>query len=67
MPLLLRRPAPPTARQRLVDRALGVSRRRRQLAYVAIGGGMAVLRPMLKRTAAALAVAPFLLYALTRF
>jgi hypothetical protein len=35
-----------------VDRALGVSRRRRQLAYVAIGGGLAVLRPILRRTAA---------------
>ena len=50
--VVLRRPAPRTRTQRLLDRLLGVSRRKRQLAYVAIGGGLAVLRPLLRRTAA---------------
>ncbi len=50
--IVLRRPAPRSRTQRLFDRALGVSRRKRQLAYVAIGGGLAVLRPLLRRAAA---------------
>jgi hypothetical protein len=35
----------------VVDRALGVSRRRRRMAYLAIGGGLALLRPVLRRAA----------------
>lgn len=46
-----------SAFDRLVDRALGVSRRRRQVAYLAIGGGLSLLRPVLRRTAATGAVA----------
>lgn len=38
--------------QRAADRLLGVSRRRRQLAYVAIGSGLAMLRPVFRRAAA---------------
>lgn len=53
MPYLLARP---TTTQRLFDRALGVSRRRRQLAYAAIGGGLAMLRPLLRRGLLATAV-----------
>ena len=48
MPYLLARP---TTAQRAVDRVLGLSRRRRQLAYAAIGGGVAMLRPVLRRGA----------------
>ena len=52
------RPAP---RRRSVatsftDRVLGVSRRRRQAAYLAIGGGMKLLQPMLRRLGLLLAV-----------
>lgn len=55
---MLRLLAPPTRSQRLLDAVLGVSRRRRQAAYLAIGGGLAVLRPVLRRAAVvALAVA----------
>ena len=50
--IVLRRPAPRSRTQRLFDRVVGVSRRRRQLAYVAIAGGLAVLRPALRRAAA---------------
>lgn len=53
---MLRLLAPPTRSQRLLDAVLGVSRRRRHAAYLAIGGGFAVLRPVLRR-AAVLAVA----------
>jgi hypothetical protein len=42
--------------ERAVDRLLGVSRRRRQAAYLAIGTGLAVLRPMLRRATALLVV-----------
>jgi hypothetical protein len=58
MPYLLARP---TTTQRVVDRVLGVSRRRPQLAYAAIGGGLAMLRPVLRRSAVvALASAVYL-------
>ncbi|MGH9139139.1 MAG: hypothetical protein ACRD0G_19185 [Acidimicrobiales bacterium] len=40
----------------LVDRALGVSRRKRHVAYAAIGTGLVMLRPMLRRVGAALAL-----------
>ena len=60
---MLRLLAPPTRSQRLVDAVLGVSRRRRQLAYATIGGGLAMLRPLLRRGAllglAAAAIAIF--------
>jgi hypothetical protein len=46
---VLRLFAPPTRFERFVDLVLGVSRRRRQAAYFAIGGGLAALRPVLKR------------------
>jgi hypothetical protein len=36
-------------RRPVADRVLGVSRRRRQAAYLAIGGGLRLLRPMLVR------------------
>jgi hypothetical protein len=48
-----RSPIAPT----LADRLLGVSRRRRQAAYLAIGGGMKLLQPMLRRIGVLLAVA----------
>ena len=38
------------------DRLLGVSRRRRQAAYLAIGGGLKLLQPMLRRFALLVAV-----------
>jgi len=41
------RPAP--RRRPGVDLLLGVSRRRRRAAYVAIGGGLKLLQPMLRR------------------
>lgn len=43
----------PTRSQRAIDALLGVRRRRRQLAYLAIIGGVRTLRPMLWRLAAA--------------
>lgn len=45
LPALRRSPVAPT----LGDRLLGVSRRRRQAAYLAIGGGVKLLQPMLRR------------------
>ena len=58
---MLRLFAPPTRNQRLVDSLLGVSRRRRLMAYASIAGGLAVLRPMLRRLAlVALLLAAFL-------
>jgi hypothetical protein len=42
---------PPTPTQRRVDTLLGVSRRRRLMAYASIAGGLAVLGPMLRRIA----------------
>lgn len=42
--------------ERAVDRMLGVSRRRRQFAYAAIGTGFALLRPTLRRLASATVV-----------
>jgi hypothetical protein len=41
----------PTPSRRLVDTLVGVSRRRRLLAYASIATGLAVLRPMLRRLA----------------
>ena len=41
----------PTRSQRAIDALLGVRRRRRQLAYLAIIGGVRTLRPMLWRLA----------------
>ena len=52
------RPAPrrrPVATS-FADRALGVSRRRRQAAYLAIGGGLKLLQPMLRRLGLGVAV-----------
>ena len=43
----------PTRSQRAIDALLGVRRRRRQLAYLAIIGGVRTLRPMLWRLAIA--------------
>jgi hypothetical protein len=40
-----------TRSQRTIDALLGVRRRRRQLAYLAIIGGVRTLRPMLWRLA----------------
>jgi hypothetical protein len=48
---VLRLFAPPTRTQRLVDTLVGVGRRRRLMAYASIAGGLAVLRPMLRRIA----------------
>ena len=48
---MLRLFAPPTRSEKLVDLFLGVSRRRRRAAYMAIGGGLVALRPALKRIA----------------
>ena len=48
--------APPTRTERVVDALLGVSRRRRRAAFVAIAGGLAVLRPLLRRAALLAAV-----------
>lgn len=48
---LLRRQPRPSTSALLLDRVLGVSRRRRQLAYLAIAGGFAMLRPLLRRVA----------------
>ena len=52
------RPAPrrrPVATS-FTDRVLGVSRRRRQAAYLAIGGGVKLLQPMLRRVGMLLGV-----------
>ena len=52
------RPAPrrrPVATT-LTDRLLGVSKRRRQAAYLAFGGGMKLLQPMLRRLGVLLAL-----------
>jgi len=40
----------------LTDRLLGVSKRRRSAAYLAIGGGVKLLQPMVRRLAVLLAV-----------
>jgi hypothetical protein len=48
---VLRLFASPTRTQRLVDTVAGVSRRRRLLAYASIAGGLAMLRPLLRRLA----------------
>ena len=48
---MLRLFAPPTRSEKLLDLLLGVTRRRRKLAYAAIGGGFVALRPLLKRAA----------------
>jgi hypothetical protein len=48
---VLRLFVPPTRTQRLVDLLVGVSRRRRLMAYASIAGGLAMLRPMLRRIA----------------
>lgn len=52
LPALRRSPIAPT----VGDRLLGVSRRRRQAAYLAIGGGLKLLQPMLRRLGVLLAV-----------
>jgi hypothetical protein len=46
----------PTRSQRAIDALLGVRRRRRQLAYLAIIGGLRTLRPMLWRLGAGVVV-----------
>jgi hypothetical protein len=48
------RPAP--RRRPVADRLLGVSKRRRHAAYLAIGGGVKLLQPMLRRVGVLLAV-----------
>ena len=48
---MLRLFAPPTRAQRLVDSLSGVSRRRRQAAYMSIAAGLVALRPMVIRIA----------------
>jgi hypothetical protein len=48
---VLRLFASPTRTQRLADTLLGVGRRRRVMAYASIAGGLAMLRPMLRRLA----------------
>ena len=53
---MLRLFAPPTRSEKVVDLLLGVSRRRRRAAYLAIGGGLVALRPALKRLAVLAAV-----------
>ena len=53
---MLRLFAPPTRSEKLVDLLLGVSRRRRKAAFLAIGGALVALRPLLKRTAVLVAV-----------
>ena len=58
---MLRLFAPPTRSEKLLDSVLGVSRRRRRAAYLAIGGGLVALRPLLRRTALVLVVALALL------
>jgi hypothetical protein len=49
------RPQPPlwVTHRHLLDRVLGVSRRRRRLAYVTIAGGLHLLGPAIRRGAAA--------------
>lgn len=47
---------PPSRSQRVLDVVLGVRRRRRQVAYLAIVGGVRALRPMLLRLAVLAAV-----------
>ncbi len=55
---LIRYGARPVPRRRPVaDRLLGVSRRRRQAAYMAIASGLGLLKPMLRRAGVLLAVA----------
>ena len=54
----------PTREQRLFDALLGLSRRRRRLAYAAIAGGLMALRPMLRRLAALLLAVVVLLMVL---
>ena len=58
---MLRLFAPPTRSEKLVDLLLGVSRRRRKAAFMAIGGGLVALRPLLKRTAVLVAVVALLI------
>jgi hypothetical protein len=53
--------------RRLVDRALGVSRRRRRLAYVTIAGGYQLLRPAVHRVAAVAGVCTAALVTLVVF
>ena len=48
---MLRLFAPPTRSEKVLDTLLGVSRRRRRAAYLAIGGGLVALRPLLRRAA----------------
>jgi hypothetical protein len=48
------RPAP--RRRPVADLLLGVSKRRRSAAYLAIGGGVKLLQPMLRRAAILLGV-----------
>jgi len=59
----------PPRRTRPLDRALGVSRRRRQVAYLTIGAGFRMLQPAVRRVgvgALTLAVAtPVLLRAVS--
>ena len=58
---MLRLFAPPTRSEKLVDLLLGVSRRRRKAAYMAIGGAIVALRPLLKRTMVVTAVVALLI------
>ena len=55
LPRHARRPLspPPPRRKRPLDVALGVSRRRRQVAYLSIAAGVRLLRPALRRVAMA--------------
>ena len=52
LPAIRRSPIAPT----MGDRLLGVSKRRRSAAYLAIGGGVKLLQPMLRRLAVLAAV-----------
>ena len=55
---LIRYGARPVPRHRpVVDRLLGVSRRRRQAGYMAIASGLGLLKPMLRRAGLLLAIA----------
>lgn len=47
-------------RRPVADLLLGVSRRRRQAAYLAIGGGLKLLLPMLRRLGALVVIVLFL-------
>lgn len=51
-----RRPVTERPIDRWTDRLLGVSKRRRQAAYIAIGSGVGLLRPMLRRIGIVVAV-----------